>query len=170
MAEWDTRVAIVNEHVRLENGHDFPACIAVFHHARYEIIPTGEVYDGPEAVDGFLEQNRKAFPDFVFVPDRIVGAENGVQVEGRFTGTQQGTWRGLPPTGRKVDFKMCILFDFEGERMVLERVYFDLNTPLQQLGVADDPNSLRGKLTIVLTHPFAIFRAAVRGVFKRRPK
>lgn len=88
-------------------------------------------------------------------------------VEGRFTGTQRGTWRGLPPTGRGVDFPMAVLFDFEGERMVCERLYFDLNTPLQQLGVADDPNGLRGKLTIALTHPLVITKAFIRGMFSR---
>ncbi|HVF14497.1 MAG TPA: ester cyclase [Acidimicrobiales bacterium] len=160
----DRRLAIVEEHVRLENGHDFPACLAVFDHARYEVVPTGEVFDGAEAVDGFLEQNRRAFPDFVFVTTRIAAAGDAVLVEGRFTGTQLGFWRGLPPTRRPVDFAMAIVFDFEGDRMVCERVYFDLGAPLRQLGVAEEPFSLRGKVTLVLTHPVVVFRAFVRGL------
>ena len=163
----DNRVAIVNEHMRLENAYEFDACAGTFHHARYEVVPTDEVYDGLEAVGGFLEQNRKAFPDFVFSPTRVSGGADAVLVEGRFTGTQQGTWRGLPPTGRKVDFAMALVFEFDGDRMVNERVYFNLGSPLQQLGVADDPNSPRGKLTLVLTHPLVIMKAAVRGVFSR---
>jgi steroid delta-isomerase-like uncharacterized protein len=164
----DPRVTLVKEHVRLENGHDFPGCIDTFHHARYEVIATGEVYEGPEAVEGFLAQNKKAFPDFNFVATRISAAEGGVLTEGRFTGTQKGTWRGLPPTGRKVDFPMCVLFDFEGDQMVCERLYFDLGAALRQLGVAEDPMSLRGKLTIVLSHPFVITKAFIRGLFRRR--
>ncbi|MEA2716663.1 MAG: hypothetical protein QOI99_980 [Actinomycetota bacterium] len=163
----DPRVAIVEEHVRLENGYDFPGCVATFHHARYELVATGEVFDGPEAVDGFLAQNRRAFPDFAFAATRISPAEGGVLVEGRFTGTQQGTWRGLPPTGRRVDFPMAVLFDFEGDQMVCERLYFDLGTPLHQLGVADDPNHLRGKITMAVTHPLVVLRASVRGLFSR---
>jgi len=168
------REAIVNEHMRLENGYDFPACAAVFHHARYELVPTGEVYDGADAVGGFLEQNRAAFPDFVFTPTRVSGGADAVLVEGRFVGTHQGTWRGLPATGKRVDFAMALVFEFDDDRMVNERVYFDLSSPLQQLGVAESPNSLRGKLTLVLTHPLVIVRAAVRSavvkLFRRRPK
>jgi hypothetical protein len=59
---------------------------------------------------------------------------------------------------------MCLIFDFEGEDMVSERLYFDLSSPLRQLGVADDPNSLRGKATMVLTHPVTILKAVVRNL------
>ncbi len=168
------REATVNEHMRLENAYEFAECAAVFHHARYQLVPTGEEYDGSEAVGGFLEQNRAAFPDFVFAPTRVMGGADAVLVEGRFTGTHQGTWRGLPATGKRVDFAMALVFEFDDGKMVNERVYFDLSSPLQQLGVAESPNSLRGKLTIVLTHPVVIIRAAVRSVlvklFRRRPK
>ena len=42
------REAIVREHMESENRHDFDATIATFAHPRYEMIPTGEVYDGEE--------------------------------------------------------------------------------------------------------------------------
>jgi predicted ester cyclase len=171
VADAQGREAIVNEHMRLENGHDFPACIDTFHHARYEVLPSAEVFDGPEAVGGFLETNRKAFPDFVFSPTRVMGGPDAVLVEGRFVGTHLGTWRGLLATGRQVDFPMALVFEFDDDKMVNERVYFDLNSPLQQLGVGDDPNGLRFKLTLGLTHPFAIFKTILRKLspFKKRP-
>ncbi len=171
MADARAREAIVNEHMRLENGHDFPACIGVFHHARYEVLPSAEVFDGPEAVGGFLEQNRSAFPDFVFTPTRVMGGADAVLVEGRFVGTHLGTWRGLFATGRHVDFPMALVFEFDDDKMVNERVYFDLNSPLQQLGVGNDPNGLRFKLTLALTHPCTILKSVLRKLspFKRRP-
>jgi hypothetical protein len=98
-------------------------------------------------------QNHTAFPDFVFEPTRVSPTTGAVLVEGRFTGTHLRSWRGLPATGRKVDFQMCLIFEFDGESMTSEKVYFDLNTPLRQLGIADDYNSLRGKLGAVLGHP-----------------
>ncbi|MEA2686250.1 MAG: hypothetical protein QOE93_1445 [Actinomycetota bacterium] len=163
----DPRVAIVLEHVRLENAHNFPACIAEFDHARYEVVPTGEVFDGPEAVDGFLSENRRAFPDFNFVATRVEATASAVVTEGRFTGTQNGVWRGLPATGRKVDFAMAVVFEFDGPRMVCERVYFDLGTALRQLGVAYDPNTLGGRLTAVLGHPITIVKAVVRTAIRK---
>ncbi len=33
----DPRVATVEEHMRLENAHDFPACIREFTKAKYDV-------------------------------------------------------------------------------------------------------------------------------------
>jgi steroid delta-isomerase-like uncharacterized protein len=160
----DKRVATVNEHMRLENAYDFPACAAVFGKPQYQLIADGELYDGADRVQYFLAQNHTAFPDFVFEPTRVSPTTNAVVVEGRFTGTQLGPWRGLPASGRKVDFQMCLIFEFDGESMTSEKVYFDLNTPLLQLGIGNDYNSLRGKLAAVLDHPFVILRALLFSV------
>lgn len=167
----DLRVATVNEHMRLENAKDFPGCIGEFTRPRYTVLADDELFDGGDRVHEFLSENYRAFPDFVFVPTKVAPTTDAVLVEGRFTGTHLGNWRGLPPTGRKVDFPMCLLFEFEGEAMVNEKLYFDLSTPLRQLGVADNLNSVRGKLTLVLTHPLVILRALVHSIthpFKAR--
>ncbi len=163
-ASGDPRVATVLEHVRLENAHDFPACVALFARPRYEILATHEVYgDGP-GVEGFLLGNLRAFPDFHFEARRVVAADDVVFVEGDYTGTHLGPWHGLPATGRRVDFPMAVVFEFDGDDMVCERVYFDVGTPLRQLGVASDPLSLAGRLTAVLTHPLTILRALLRSL------
>jgi len=158
----------VNEHVRLENAHEFAACIAEFGRARYEVIADEAVFDGAERVDDFLCENRRAFPDFHFEATRVVAAgDNAVLAEGTFTGTHEGPWRGLPATGRRVTFPMCVVFDFEGDVMVNERLYFDIGTPLRQLGVAYDPDSPRGKFCTLLGHPVTIIRALLRTAWLR---
>ena len=168
----DRRVELVNEHMRLENGHDFPGCIATFGTPRYEVIAGDEVFDGADRVDRFLRENRRAFPDFRFEPARVSPTPDAVVVEGAFKGTHEGFWRGLPGTGRRVDFPMCLIFDFEGDSMVNERIYFDLGTALRQLGVAFDPNSPQGKFVMVLGHPLTIAKALLRTgwfwLFRRR--
>ena len=161
------RLTTVLEHMRYENAHDFDRCIAVFGHPRYEIVPTGEVHDGKDGVGGLLEQNRTAFADFHFEPHRVAPAGDAVLVEGTFTGTHTGMWRGLPATGRRVRVRMAIVFEFEREAMVCERAYFDLGTALRQLGVARDPLSLSGRLAALVNHPFTIARALLRAVFHR---
>lgn len=165
MADGDPRVALVEEHVRLENDHDFAACVATFGRARYEVVAGAETFDGATRVEHFLNENRRAFPDFHFTATRISPSTDAVIVEGRFTGTQNGFWRGLPPTGRRVDFPMCVVFDFEGDVMVNERLYFDLGTPLQQLGVQFDPDTPIGKGMALLGHPYSILRGALRALW-----
>lgn len=160
-------MATVNEHMRLENAHDFDACIDTFTRAKYDVLTTEDVYDGADQVHGFLDDNLNAFPDFQFVPVRVSPSTDCVVVEGRFTGTHGGTWNGLPATGRRVDFPMCLVFDFEGDSLVGERLYFDLGAPLRQLGVAEDPRSTRGKLTILLSHPLVVLRAFLRSLVRR---
>lgn len=157
----------MREHMEAENAHEFDRCIAAFAHPRYEIVATGEVVDGHSAVNTLLEQNRQGFPDFQFHPEQIHHAPEAVIVEGRFTGTHLGSWRGLPPTRRKVDFPLIIVFMFEGERMVCERTYFDIGTPLRQLGVARDPNSLGGKIATAFNHPLVVGRAMLRSALSR---
>jgi predicted ester cyclase len=145
-----------------ENAHRFPDAIGRFEHARYEIVATGEVYEGPHEVDRLMRENLEAFPDFHYEPERLHHADEAIVVEGTFTGTQDGSWRGLPPTGRRVEFPMLIVFPFDGARMLGERIFFDLGTALRQLGVARDPNSTAGRVATVLNHPVTIARALAR--------
>lgn len=157
------REEICLAHMTEENAHRFPDAIGRFDRARYEIVPTGEVYDGPQEVDRLMRENLAAFPDFHYEPERLHHADEAIVVEGTFTGTQHGPWRGLPPTGRRVEFPMLIVFPFEGAAMLGERIYFDLGTALRQLGVARDPSSTAGRVATVLNHPVTIVRALVRG-------
>lgn len=164
----ERRVALVLEHMRLENAHDFPGCIGVFGHPRYELVPTGEVHDGDAGVHALMDENVTAFSDFHFEPTRTAAAGDAVLVEGVFTGTHDGTWRGLPATGRQVRVQMAIVFEFEGEALICERVYFDLGTVLRQMGVARDPRSLGGRLTVLLNHPLTLARAGLRSLVRGR--
>jgi predicted ester cyclase len=164
VSQTDPRLDTVLEHMRLENDHDFPGCVAKFTKAKYEVLADGTTHDGESAVSAFLDENKRAFPDFHFEPVRISPGPEAIVVEGRFQGTQKGPWRGLPATGRRVDFPMCLVFEFEGQDMVNERIYADIGTPLQQLGVAFHPNSVRFKIFTALTHPITLSKALLAAV------
>jgi steroid delta-isomerase-like uncharacterized protein len=155
-------------HMEAENAHDFDLCIGMFARPRYEVVATGEVYDGSDDLHRLMRENVTAFPDFRFDVERLHHADEAIVVEGTFTGTHLGTWRGLPATGKSVAFPMVIVFPFDGEAMLGERLFFDLGTALRQLGVAHDPNTVVGKLTTVLTHPITIGRALMRQLRSRR--
>ena len=155
-------------HMAAENAHEFDDAIGFFARPRYELMATGEVYEGASELGGLMKENVMAFPDFRYDVDRLHHADDAIVVEGTFHGTHEGTWRGLPATGRRVEFPMLIVFRFEGERMMGERIFFDLNTALRQLGVARDPNTLAGKITTALNHPVTLGRALVRNMVRRR--
>jgi steroid delta-isomerase-like uncharacterized protein len=146
-----------------ENRHDFDATIETFDHPRYELIATGDVHDGEEEVRAYFAETRTAFPDQTNQPLAFHHSDEAVIVEFLLRGTHEGPLRGLPPTGRSFECRMCALFLFEpdGDRIVGERVYFDQATILRQLGVAHDPASLAGRFTTLVSHPVTIGRSVL---------
>jgi steroid delta-isomerase-like uncharacterized protein len=155
----ERREAIVREHMASENVHDFDTTIGTFAHPRYELIATGEIYDGEEDVRRYYAESRTAFPDQRNEVVALHHADDAVVVEFVLLGTHLGPLRGLPSTGRAFRCRMTALFIFEDDRLVGERVYFDQTTILRQLGLAHDPSSLLGRVALVLTHPLTIARA-----------
>lgn len=64
-------------------------------------------------------------------------ASDAIVVEVIARGTHTGTWRGIPPTGKRVAFPACAVFTFdEADKIKAEIAYFDRPTVLTQLGVA----------------------------------
>ena len=129
------REAVVREHMESENRHEFDVTMRTFGHPRYEIVPTGEVYDGEEAVARYFAESRAAFPDQRNELIAMHHADDSVIVEFDLLGTHLGSLRGLPPTGREFTCRTLAIFEFDGEGIVCERVYFDLLTILRQLGL-----------------------------------
>jgi predicted ester cyclase len=126
----ERRIALVREHMQSENELRFEDTLETFDHPRYELIATGEVYDGPEQVAGYYRASRAAFPDQRNENVVMHVAQDTVVVEFDLLGTMRGEIQGLAPTGKSFRCRMCALFLFEpgGERIVGERVYFDQAT------------------------------------------
>ena len=129
------REAIVREHMESENHHDFDTTLGTFGHPRYEIIPTGDVFDGADEVMGYFETSRAAFPDQRNELIALYHADEGVIVEFTLKGTHEGELRGIPPTGKPFEVRTAAFFLFEGRDLVCERVYFDSATILGALGL-----------------------------------
>jgi steroid delta-isomerase-like uncharacterized protein len=129
------REAIVREHMESENRHEFDTTIDTFHHPRYEIIATGDVHDGEEAVRAYFADTRRAFPDQRNELIELHHMDDGVAAEFILKGTHEGELRGMPPTGKSFECRMVALFLFEDgtDNLVCERVYFDTATILAQL-------------------------------------
>ncbi len=129
----EARERLVREHMESENRHEFDVTLGTFEHPRYEIIPTGDVYDGEEAVAGYFRESRAAFPDQRNETIAIHHADEAVIVEFWLRGTHEGELRGMPPTGRAFEVRCVAFFLFEEDRLVCERAYFDTATVFAQL-------------------------------------
>jgi steroid delta-isomerase-like uncharacterized protein len=157
-------MAIVEEHVRLENEHNLEGVIQTFgESARYDDEPWDQHYEGREQVRQFYEQLMAALPDLrIEIMCRHVAAE-AIILEVIIRGTQLGPWRGLPATGRRVEIPLCGVYTFDADdRLAGERIYYDRAMVLRQLGVFREPQTVLGGITILLTHPITILQALVR--------
>jgi predicted ester cyclase len=137
------RLAVVRRHMTTENKDEFSRTLTTFRRPRYEFIALGEVDNGRKAVSGYYNSIEAAFPDQHTSDWRMRYApgegddRDAVIVEFLFTGTQRGTFMGIPPTGKPVSCRMTAFFFFPhgSDRLDDERVYFDAGTILIQLGV-----------------------------------
>jgi len=158
------RIALVEEHVRLENAHDLQGVLGTFGEtARYEDEAWGDKYDGREGVRQFYQQIMKALPDLEIKVQRRHITEDSIVLEVTICGTHLGAWRGLPATGRRVEFPLCGVYSFDAEnRLAGERIYYDRGTVLRQLGVFYEPQSMLGQIVTLATHPVTIAQAVAR--------
>jgi steroid delta-isomerase-like uncharacterized protein len=161
-------IAIVEQHIRLENAHDLEGVLGTFGDtARYDDEPWGEHYEGRNGVRGFYEQLMTALPDLEIEVQRQHVTDGAILVEVVIRGTHLGGWRGLPSTGRRVEFPLCGVYTFDPDnRLAGEKIYYDRGTVLRQLGVFHEPQSVLGQISILATHPITIARAFVRKILR----
>jgi len=127
------RAAAVDELVRAINEGDASAATAVFAHPRFELVGLNRVYDGREAVEQYLRDRRTAFPDQRYELISLHHADDAVIAEFWLIGTHLGDVDALPASGRAFRCRMATFFIFEGDRLVCQRLYFDVGTIARQL-------------------------------------
>lgn len=130
----DRRQQAVQRHIDAENNADLDAMIASFHSPRYEVFPMGAVFEGEQPVRDLVGGLVTGFPDFHFEPIKFHHADDAVIVEARMTGTHQADWAGIPAKGKKLVLPLVCIFDFEEDRLMNEKVYFDFAAVQRQLG------------------------------------
>ena len=128
------REAVVREHLDAENRQDVQGVLATFATPKYDVKPLGTVNDGAEAVHELMTGLFTGFPDFHVDVLDIHHSEDAVIVEEIMGGTHNGPWAGVPATGATMQVPCACVFEFDGDRLTCEKVYFDLATILRQLG------------------------------------
>ncbi len=118
-----------------ENALDFDRTIATFARPRYELMATGDVFDGDTEVRAYYARSRGDFPDHHNENRVLRSTDDGVVVEFDLLGTHAAL-------GTSFRSRMVAMFLFEdgGERIVCERVYFDTASIRSQL-LGDGPSA-----------------------------
>lgn len=97
----------------------------------YEVVPTGQRWDGHAGAKAFYSELFGAFPDNAFALTDIVIGPQGVMEVATLTGTNTGPWAGAPATGLPVSLEVLILFPWDPTtgRFSGERIWFDRGAP-----------------------------------------
>jgi predicted ester cyclase len=81
-----------------------------------------------------------AVPDVAVIFDDVIGAGDRLVVRHTFTGTHQGAWMGIPPTGKKITFSGTDIYRFVNGKVAEEWAQPDIFGVLHQLGVIPAPS------------------------------
>jgi predicted ester cyclase len=125
------------KHSKAEDERDLDGLISTLApNCVYEVIPTGQRWEGHEGARQFYTTFLGAYPDVKFeLIDIVIGPQGVIEVT-QMTGTNRGTWAGLEGTGARVDMPIVIHFPWSPEhrRFLGEKVYFDKTEMAAQLG------------------------------------
>lgn len=96
----------------------------------YELVPTGQRWEGHDGARRFYTELFAAFPDNRFALTEIVAGPQGVFEVATLTGTNLGPWAGVPASGLPVSLEVLILFPWDraAEGFGGERIWFDRGT------------------------------------------
>jgi len=114
-------------HSIAEDNRDLPGLMSTLtDDCIYELPQAGDAWHGKEGATRFYTQLLTAFPDIKFDLQNIVIGPQGVFEEANVTATHQDDWLNYQATGKKIEFKVIILFpwDLEKKKFSGERVYF----------------------------------------------
>ncbi len=116
------------KHSIAEDRRDIPGLIETLApDCVYEIMPTGQRWEGHAGARAFYTELLGAFPDVHFDLSDIVIGPQGVFEVAHATGTHQGVWAGVAPSGGHVEFEVMIHFPWNpvAEKFGGEKVWVD---------------------------------------------
>src|SRR5687768_88538 len=116
--------------------HDGAGIVATFAEGgTYSDPATGHPLSGP-AIAGYAGNLWAAFPDLSFELLSVAPAGEGtIAAQWLMRGTNSGSMRGLPPTGRPVALPGADFIQIEGNKIRSVQGYFDTRTLSEQLGL-----------------------------------
>lgn len=97
---------------------------------------------GIDGLKAFNKMIRTAFPDWYSTMEEFVAENDRVAERWTGRGTHRGEFRGIQPTGRKVEVPGVVFYRIRDSKIAEFRGSFDMLTMLEQLGAAPTPMSV----------------------------
>ena len=97
--------------------------------------------EGHAGVRAMVEGAWTAFPDYHEEVHELIAEGDRVVLHLTISGTQQGQWGPLPPTGKRAEFDEIVILQIRDGKVVRQRGVVDNLSALRQLGVVPSPRS-----------------------------
>lgn len=100
-------------------------------------VPDGELH-GREAFEAYLREVRSAFPDWQVVADDLLAGDGLIMKEWTVTGTHEGEYNGVPPTGHEIEINGMAKDIITDGKVQEGRLYYNSQDVAEQLGLIED--------------------------------
>jgi predicted ester cyclase len=80
-----------------------------------------------------IEQAEAAFPCYELIADELIAERDLVMMRGTFRGVHQGSFAGIPATGRSVSAPLMIVYRLANNHIVEHWMQFDAGAVIAQL-------------------------------------
>lgn len=131
----DSNKELVRRFYAAVDAGDIAVAPELFNPEWQNIDPSLPPMRGLEGARALIGMFTASFPDFTSRIELIAAEDERVAVRASHTGTHQGDFMGVPPTGRQVTITATGIFSCKDGKLVENRVVFDAFGLLQQLGV-----------------------------------
>ncbi len=97
-----------------------------------------EAIRGRNAFEAYLREIRTAFPDWHIEVDDLLVGDGVIMKEWTITGTHEGEFDDIPPTGRDMEISGMAKILIEDGKVQEDRLYFNPQDMYEQLGLTEE--------------------------------
>lgn len=120
-------------------GHNLAVLDEVFHADYVEDDPPPGMGPGREGLRQWLAGWITAFPDVGWTIEEQIADDDRVWSRSTWQGTNQGSFLGIPPAGKKITVAAWTIDRFTDGKIADSRIIMDTFGMMQQLGVISAP-------------------------------
>ena len=137
----EAHVRCAHAFVALYNDRDWEAAVRlVTHDVELTNMATGRTYRGAEGVRRYMEGWVSSFPDSTIEATSVFADEQGAVVEFIGRGRRAGRLDfGATSDASQAEARFCQVLEMRGNKVWRLRLYYDLTSMLEQLGITMHP-------------------------------
>lgn len=136
----DYNVELMRRHFQYEERGDSDAVLAEMTDTPEYYIPgrSEEIVRSKAGIRDIHQSLIEGLPDLKIEVESLFATDSHGCAEVIVSGTQSQEFQGIPPTGKRIAYKVASVFTFKDGKIASESVYYDRRVILRQLGITEE--------------------------------